>query len=290
MNDDKEQGTLYLCATPIGNLSDITERVIETLRSADIIAAEDTRNSMKLLNHFKIKVPLTSYHEYNKYDKAGELIEKMKSGLNVALITDAGTPGISDPGEVLADMCHKEGIRVTSLPGPCALITALTMSGMSARRFVFEGFLPSGKKDRKELLSELADETRTVIVYEAPHRLKKTLSELHEALGERNIALCRELTKKFEEVMRMSLSEAEEYYEQHDPKGEYVLVIEGKSRALIEKERAESFRGTDIRAHMAEYEAQGFDRKEAMKKVAADRGITKREVYRELLEDTGSEE
>nr|MCR5591000.1 16S rRNA (cytidine(1402)-2'-O)-methyltransferase [Lachnospiraceae bacterium] len=247
MNEYKEQGTLYLCATPIGNLSDITERVLETLKSADIIAAEDTRNSMKLLNRFGIKVPLTSYHEYNKYDKAEELIGKMKSGQNVALITDAGTPGISDPGEVIANMCHKEGIRVTSLPGPCALITALSMSGFPARRFVFEGFLPSEKKERREILNELADETRTIILYEAPHHLKKTIAELYEALGDRNIALCRELTKKFEEVRRMSLKEADEYYAGNEPKGEYVLILEGRSKAEIMEERAESFRKTDIK-------------------------------------------
>ena len=284
MENSNGQGTLYLCATPIGNLGDITQRVLETLRDVDIIAAEDTRNSIKLLNHFDIKVPLTSYHEYNKYDKANELIDKMRDGKNVALITDAGTPAISDPGEVLTDMCHKAGIRVTSLPGPCALITALTMSGINARRFVFEGFLPSDKKERRKVLEDLVNETRTIIIYEAPHHLKTTLSELYNKLGDRRCALCRELTKKFEETIRMPLSRLIGYYEDHEPKGEYVLVLEGKDKAKIEEEAEERWRDTDINEHMAIYESQGLDRKEAMKKVAADRGITKREVYGMLLD------
>ncbi len=285
MNNTTGPGTLYLCATPIGNLSDITERVIETLGSVDIIAAEDTRNSIKLLNHFEIKVPLTSYHEYNKYDKANELIEKMQNGKSVALITDAGTPAISDPGEVLVDMCHEAGIRVTSLPGPCALITALTMSGLSTRRFIFEGFLPSDKKERRRLLEELKDETRTVIIYEAPHHLKSTLSELYDHIGDRKIALCRELTKKFEETIRMCLSEAEEYYSEREPKGEYVVVIEGKPQSLIDEEKANDWKNTDINEHMAIYESRGMDRKEAMKMVASDRGVSKRDIYRQLLND-----
>ncbi len=275
---------LYLCATPIGNLSDISERVLDTLKSADIIAAEDTRNSIKLLNHFGIKVPLTSYHEYNKYDKANELIEKMRNGAKVALITDAGTPAISDPGEVITDMCHEAGIRVTSLPGPCALITALSMSGISARRFVFEGFLPHDNKERRRILKELKDETRTVIVYEAPHHLKATLKELLDELGPRKIALCRELTKKFEEVRRMNLSTAAEYYSDHEPKGEYVLVMEGRSLSSLKEERENDFRRMDILEHMAMYEDQGIEHKEAMKKVAADRGVSKRDIYQMLLE------
>ena len=275
---------LYLCATPIGNLSDISERVLDTLKSADIIAAEDTRNSIKLLNHFGIKVPLTSDHEYNKYDKANELIEKMRNGAKVALITDAGTPAISDPGEVITDMCHEAGIRVTSLPGPCALITALSMSGISARRFVFEGFLPHDNKERRRILKELKDETRTVIVYEAPHHLKATLKELLDELGPRKIALCRELTKKFEEVRRMNLSTAAEYYSDHEPKGEYVLVMEGRSLSSLKEERENDFRRMDILEHMAMYEDQGIEHKEAMKKVAADRGVSKRDIYQMLLE------
>ena len=285
MNEGFEQGTLYLCATPIGNLSDISERVIDTLKSVDIIAAEDTRNSIKLLNHYGIKVPLTSYHEHNKYDKANELIDRMREGKNVALITDAGTPAISDPGEVIADMCHKAGIKVTSLPGACALVTALSVSGMPSRRFVFEGFLPAEKKDRKRILEEISRETRTIILYEAPHHLKSTLSELYDTLGDRNLALCRELTKKFEQTIRMRISEAIKYYEEHEPKGEYVLVIEGGSQSLADEQKAEAWRQKDIREHMAIYESTGLDRKEAMKKVAADRGMSKRDVYRQLLDE-----
>lgn len=283
MEDTRKQGMLYLCATPIGNLSDITERVVETLRSVDLIAAEDTRNSIRLLNHYNIKVPLTSYHEYNKYDKAKELIDKMKSGLSVALITDAGTPSISDPGEVLTDMCHEDGIRVTSLPGPCAVVTALSLSGLSSRRFVFEGFLPQDKKSRREVYGDLINETRTIILYEAPHHLKGTLAELHDVLGDRRIAICRELTKKFEEVKRMRLYEAIEYYNDKEPKGEYVLILEGRSREEIKEEREMEWSRTDIKEHMAIYEAQGLDRKEAMKKVAADRGVSKRDIYKELI-------
>ena len=283
MEENKNQGMLYLCATPIGNLSDITERVLETLRSVDLIAAEDTRNSIRLLNHFDIKVPLTSYHEYNKYDKAKELVDKMKSGQSVALVTDAGTPSISDPGEVLTDMCHEEGIRVTSLPGPCALVTALSLSGIASRRFVFEGFLPSDKKSRREVYGDLINETRTIILYEAPHHLKNTLAELYENLGDRMIAICRELTKKFEEVKRMRLYEAIGYYYENEPKGEYVLILEGKPRKTIKEEKEREWSRMDINEHMAMYEAQGYDRMEAMKKVAADRGVSKRDIYKELI-------
>lgn len=283
MEDTRKQGMLYLCATPIGNLSDITERVLETLRSVDLIAAEDTRNSIRLLNHYEIKVPLTSYHEYNKYDKAKELIDKMKNGMSVALVTDAGTPSISDPGEVLTNMCHEEGIRVTSLPGPCAVVTALSLSGLCSRRFVFEGFLPPDKKSRREVFDELTNETRTIILYEAPHHLKSTLAELYDELGDRKIAICRELTKKFEEVKRMRLYEATEYYNEHEPKGEFVLILEGRSREEIIEERKGEWSRTDINEHMAIYEAQGYDRKEAMKKVASDRGVSKREIYKELI-------
>lgn len=283
MEDTRKQGMLYLCATPIGNMSDITERVLETLRSVDLIAAEDTRNSIRLLNRYDIKVPLTSYHEYNKYDKAKELIDKMKSGLSVALITDAGTPSISDPGEVLTDMCHEDGIRVTSLPGACALVTALSLSGLSSRRFVFEGFLPQDKKSRREVYGDLINETRTIILYEAPHHLKGTLSELYDELGDRRIAICRELTKKFEEVKRMRLYEAIEYYNEKEPKGEYVLILEGRAREEIKEEREMEWSRMDIKEHMAIYEEQGLGRKEAMKKVAADRGVSKREIYKELI-------
>ncbi|MGN1160448.1 MAG: 16S rRNA (cytidine(1402)-2'-O)-methyltransferase [Lachnospiraceae bacterium] len=276
-------GTLYLCATPIGNLSDMTFRVLETLQQVDLIAAEDTRNSLKLLNHFEIHTPMTSYHEYNKVEKAYTLIRKLQEGQDIALITDAGTPGISDPGEVLVAMCMKEGIRVTSLPGPAACITALTMSGLPTRRFCFEGFLPSDNKDKKDVLKDLQEESRTIIIYEAPHHLKKTLKELLEVLGDRRISICRELTKKFETVVATTLEAALTMYEAEEPRGEYVLVIEGKSFDEQKKELEESYQELPIEEHMKRYEDQGMDRKEAMKQVAKDRGITKREVYGYLL-------
>lgn len=277
-------GTLYLCATPIGNLGDMTRRVLETLAEVDLIAAEDTRNSVKLLNHFGIKTSMTSYHEYNKVEKAQTLIQKMKDGLNVALITDAGMPGISDPGEVLVRMCQGEGVPVTSLPGATACITALTLSGLSTRRFCFEGFLPSDKKERAEILEELARETRTMILYEAPHHLARTLRELYGALGDRKLTLCRELTKKFETVMPLTLGGALAFFEGEEPRGEYVLVIEGKSLEEKRRERQEEFLRLTIEEHMAQYEAAGVERKEAMKMVAKERGVSKREIYQELLD------
>ena len=279
------QGKLFLCATPIGNLDDMTFRVLETLRNVDLIAAEDTRNSIKLLNHFDIHTEMTSYHEYNKYDKAKWLIEKMMEGTNVALITDAGTPAISDPGEVLVAECHKAGIIVTSLPGPAACITALTLSGLSSRRFCFEGFLPPSddKKSRKRILEDLKDESRTMIVYEAPHHLKAALSDLYETLGNRRISICRELTKKFEEVMPTSIEEAISFYEKNEPRGEYVLVIEGKSLKEQDEEKRLSWQEMSIEDHMQYYEDSGVPHKEAMKKVAADRGVGKREIYQALL-------
>lgn len=278
-------GTLYLCATPIGNLQDMTERVLLTLKEVDLIAAEDTRNSIRLLNHFEIRTPMTSYHEYNKVEKAHYLVDQLLTGKNIALITDAGTPAISDPGEVLVAECQKAGVPVTSLPGCCACITALTLSGLPTRRFCFEGFLPTDKKEKAFVLEELARETRTMILYEAPHHLKRTLSELLETLGERRTTLCRELTKKFETVMPTTLEGAVAYYEENEPKGEYVLVIEGKSRKEIEEEQQKSWESMSIEEHMAFYEKQGIDRKSAMKKVAADRGVGKREIYQALLKD-----
>ena len=277
-------GTLYLCATPIGNLKDMTPRVLETLAAVDLIAAEDTRNSIKLLNHFHIKTSMTSYHEYNKVDKAQVLVQKMKEGQNVALITDAGTPAISDPGEVLVKLCQKEGITVTSLPGPAACITALTLSGLPTGRFCFEGFLPSEKRERGEILELLKGETRTMILYEAPHHLVRTLKELYEALGERKITICRELTKKFETVMPTTFEGALTFYEEKEPRGEYVLVIEGKSLQQRRKERQESFSGLSIEEHMRRYEEAGVERKEAMKAVARDRGVGKREIYQYMLD------
>ncbi len=276
-------GKLYLCATPIGNLNDMTPRVVETLQNVDLIAAEDTRNSMKLLNHFDIRTPMTSYHEFNKVDKAKVLVGMLHDGKDIALITDAGTPAISDPGEVLVQMCAQEGITVTSLPGCCACITALTLSGLSTRRFCFEAFLPSDKKERKQIFEELKGETRTIIIYEAPHRLVRTLEELSEALGDRRITLCRELTKKFETVIPTTLSKALSLYETEEPRGEYVLVLEGKSFAEKKQDEIADWEKLSIEEHMAVYEKQGITGKDAMKAVASDRGITKREVYAYLL-------
>ena len=269
-------GTLYLCATPIGNLEDMTFRAVRVLGEVDLIAAEDTRNSIKLLNHFDIHTPMTSYHEYNKYEKGRRLVEKLLDGKDIALITDAGTPGISDPGEELVRMCCEAGIRVTSLPGAAACITALTISGLPTRRFAFEAFLPSDKKEREAVLEELERETRTIILYEAPHRLQKTLQVLADRLGSRRVAVCRELTKKHETAFRAVLPEANE------PKGECVLVIEGRSRQEIEREKQEKWEEMSIEDHFQHYISQGLDRKEAMKRTAKDRGVQKREIYNYL--------
>lgn len=278
-------GKLYLCATPIGNLEDITLRVLRTLKEVDLIAAEDTRNSMKLLNYFEIKVPLTSYHEFNKIEKAYQLVKILREGKNIALITDAGTPGISDPGEDLVRICCEEGVEVVSLPGAAACITALTVSGLSTRRFAFEAFLPCDKKERGIIMDQLKKETRTIILYEAPHRLVHTLEELQQILGgERKISVCRELTKMHEQVLRHSVEEVIAYYQKQQPRGEYVLVIEGKSHEDIVKENREAWMMMDLEEHMAYYEAQGMGRKDAMKMVAKDRGVSKRDVYRELLD------
>ena len=275
-------GTLFLCATPIGNLGDMTPRVVETLNMVDVIAAEDTRNSIKLLNHFDIHTPMTSYHEYNKVEKAHQLVGQLAAGKNIALITDAGTPAISDPGEVLVRMCLEQGIPVTSLPGPAACITALTLSGLPTRRFCFEGFLPAEKKEKAAVLGELAQESRTMILYEAPHHLVRTLEELYQALGQRRITLCRELTKRFETVMPTTLEEALAYYRQQEPRGEYVLVIEGKSLEQKRREDIASWEDMSIEEHMQYYLDQGMDEKSAMKQVARDRGVGKREIYQYL--------
>ena len=276
-------GMLYLCATPIGNLGDMTPRVIETLRSVDLIAAEDTRHSIKLLNHFEINTSMTSYHEYNKVEKADYLVAQMRQGRDVALITDAGTPGISDPGEVLVAKCHEAGIPVTSLPGAAACITALTLSGLGTRRFCFEAFLPADKKEKAAILEELKEESRTIILYEAPHHLVRTLGELAKALGNRRLTLCRELTKKFETVLPTTIEDALAMYETQEPRGEYVLVIEGKSLARKKEERQESWQSMSIEDHMAYYKESGLDEKNAMKQVAKDRGVPKREIYQYLL-------
>lgn len=276
-------GTLYLCATPIGNLEDITFRVLRTLKEVDLIAAEDTRNSIKLLNHFEIKTPMTSYHEYNKIEKAYQLVAKLKEGQNIALITDAGTPGISDPGEDIVRICYEEGVPVTSLPGPAACITALTMSGRPTRRFVFEAFLPKDKKERAAVLEELKNETRTIILYEAPHHLVKTVTELMNVLGDRELTVCRELTKKHEEKMQTTFSALLAYSKDNEPRGEYVLIICGRSREELKREEQASWDSMSIKEHMAHYEGQGIDRKEAMKQVAKDRGVSKRDIYNALL-------
>lgn len=276
-------GMLYLCATPIGNLGDMTPRVIETLNSVDLIAAEDTRNSLKLLNHFDIRTSMTSYHEYNKIEKADYLVEQLLQGKNVALISDAGTPAISDPGEVLVQKCREAGITITSLPGPAACITALTLSGLSTRRFCFEGFLPPDKKEKDQILSELKEESRTILIYEAPHHLARTLRELYEALGDRKITLCRELTKKFETVLPTTIGEAVSRYETEEPRGEYVLVVEGKSLRQKKEERQAAWQSMTVDEHMALYMAEGMEEKAAMKQVAKDRGVSKREIYQYLL-------
>ncbi len=276
-------GTLYLCATPIGNLEDITYRVLRTLKEVDLIAAEDTRNSIKLLNHFEISTPMTSYHEYNKFDKGRTLVEKLLEGRNIALITDAGTPAISDPGEELVKMAHAAGITVTSLPGACACVTALTLSGLPTRRFAFEAFLPADKKERKQILDSLVNETRTMIIYEAPHHLLKTLNDLLNTLGDRRITVCRELTKKHETVFLTTLVEAIEHYTANEPKGECVLVIEGKTFTEIAQNSIDEWNKLPLEEHMQLYLDRGMDKKEAMKAVAKDRGVSKQDIYKQLL-------
>ena len=279
------EGKLYLCATPIGNLDDITFRVLETLKNVDVIAAEDTRHTIKLLNHFDIKTPMTSYHEFNKIDKARVLVEDLKAGKNIALVSDAGTPGISDPGEELVKFCQEAGIEVTSLPGPAACITALTMSGLSTRRFCFEGFLPMDKKEREVVLERLKKETRTTIFYEAPHRLDKTLKVIYDAIGNRRLNICKELTKRHEKNWLTTLEEAIAWYEENDARGEYVIVIEGLDPKVLEEERQASWESMSIEDHVALYESKGQTKKEAMKSVASDRGMTKREVYQYLIQN-----
>ena len=278
--EESKKGKLFLCATPIGNLEDMPVRAVRIMKEADIIAAEDTRNSVKLINHFEISTPMTSYHEFNKYDKARILVDKMIKGETVALITDAGTPGISDPGEELVKQCVEADIEVISIPGPAACINALIVSGLPTRRFVFEAFLPSDKKERAAVMAELEKETRTMIIYEAPHRLVKTLNELMLLLGEdRRIAVCKELTKKHETIFRSTMKEAVTYYSENEPKGEYVLVIEGLDRETLVKEKQEEWQKMTVEEHLMYYISQGIDKKEAMKMVAKDRGVSKRDIY-----------
>ena len=282
IREDKT-GMLYLCATPIGNLEDVTLRVLRILKEADVVAAEDTRQSIKLLNHYEIKTPLVSYHEHNKYEKTPVLVQRMLKGETIALVTDAGTPAISDPGEDLVRACYEAGIPVTSLPGPAACITALTLSGLSTRRFAFEAFLPADKKERKIILEELKNETRTIIIYEAPHRLVRTLEELREALGNRRMTLCRELTKKHETAFHTTIEALITFYTTEKPLGECVLVVEGKSHQEMKEEQQASWEKITIEDHMKIYEEKGYSRKEAMKLVANDRGVTKRDIYQYLI-------
>ena len=278
-------GKLYLCATPIGNLEDMTYRVVRTLKEVDLIGAEDTRNSIKLLNHFEIETPMQSYHEFNKYDKAKELVQMMLDGKDVALITDAGTPGISDPGEELVKECLENGIEVTSLPGASACVTAISMSGLSTQRFCFEAFLPKDKKKKENVLKQLQNETRTIIIYEAPHRLTKTLAELEKALGNRRVSVNRELTKKYEESFLTTLKEAREKYEAEEPRGEFVLVIEGKDQEALDQEERQKWEDMSLEDHMKIYLDEGLDKKAAMKKVAKDRGVSKRDIYNQLVQE-----
>lgn len=274
-----DYGILTLCATPIGNLEDITYRAVRLLTEADFIAAEDTRHTKKLLNHFDIHTKLISYHEHNKIEKGKVLLEKLKDGKNIVLVTDAGTPGISDPGEDLVKQALEEGITVTSAPGAVAGITALIISGQNTRRFIFEGFLPSNKKERQLVLESLKNETRTVILYEAPHRLIKTLEILAEALGDRGITVTKELTKRYETVLKTSLIKAVQYYKEEEPRGEYVLILQGKDLKDIEEEDKETWAQMSIESHMTIYLNKGMDEKSTMKQVAKDRGISKRDIY-----------
>lgn len=278
-------GTLYLCATPIGNLEDMTYRAVRILQEVDLIAAEDTRNSIKLLNHFDIHTPMTSYHEYNKYDKARVLVGYLSEGKNIAVITDAGTPGISDPGEELVRQCQEAGITVTSLPGACACVNALVISGLPTRRFCFEAFLPTDKKERAGILEELKTETRTIVLYEAPHRLVRTLRELQDTLGNRRLTICRELTKKHETVFRTTIEESIAYYTEQEPKGECVLVIEGVSIETLKAEERKQWDSMSIPEHVEYYISQGNDKKTAMKLAAADRGISKRDIYQAMINE-----
>lgn len=285
MDIETKSGILYLCATPIGNLEDITLRTLRILKEVDLIAAEDTRHSLKLLNHFGIKTPMTSYHEHNKMEKARYLVEQMLKGLSVALITDAGTPGISDPGEELVRQCYEAGVPLTALPGPAACITALITSGLETRRFCFEAFLPYDKKERERVFAKLGEETRTIVLYEAPHHLRKTLAELKQVLGAgRRLTVCRELTKRFEERLSLTLEEAVDYYGQNEPKGEFVLVIRGRNPRELEEEKQKEWETVSLEDHLQQYLDQGLSKKEAMKQMAKDRGVSKRDIYQRLID------
>ncbi len=275
-------GTLYLCATPIGNLEDITYRCVRTLNEVDLIAAEDTRRTLGLLNHLGIEKPLTSYYEHNKVEKGPYLVQKLLDNVNIALVSDAGTPGICDPGEDLVKLCIEAGIKVVPIPGPVAAVNALIGSGLSTIKFVFEGFISTNKKNRIELFERLKNETRTMIFYEAPHKLQATLNDMFKYWGDRKITLCHELTKIHEEYIRLTLSEAVSYYAETLPKGEFVLIVEGKSEDDIIKEEKEAWQDMSIREHFDLHIKNGIDEKEAMKLVAKERGIRKQDVYKEI--------
>ena len=277
-------GKLYLVGTPIGNLKDITLRALETLRECDVVAAEDTRQTLKLLNHFNIKKAMISYHKFNENDKSSEIIDLLLSGKNIALVTDAGMPGISDPGSVIIKRCIEGNIPFEIIPGATALITALVYSGIDTDKFVFRGFLPRENKDKKEVLEEIKGYRDTIIIYEAPHRLKNTLVFIKEILGDRNISICRELTKLHENIFRDTIKDAIEYYAEKQPRGEYVLVISGKSDEDIQKERKAKWENITIQEHILNYIKQGFTKKEAIKMTSKERGIPKSEVYKHSLD------
>lgn len=277
-------GAIYLVATPIGNLEDITIRALNTLRNADIIAAEDTRQTLKLLNHFEIKKPLISYHEHNQKESGEKLVAEALEGKNIALVTDAGTPGISDPGEGIVKLAIEQGVKIFLIPGAAALIYGLVVSGISTARFVFEGFLPTDKKGKKERLMNLKNEEKTIIFYEAPHKLIRTLQDMYDNFGDRKIAMCRELTKKYEEIIRCSLSEAIKMYNEKKPLGEYVIVMEGKSKSELEMEKQQEFDKLTIEEHIRNYINNGMDKKDAVKAVAKDRNMPKSEIYKHGLE------
>lgn len=277
-------GTLYLVATPIGNLEDITLRALRVLKEVDMIAAEDTRQTIKLLNHFDIKNPLVSYYEHNKIEKGKSLIKHLLEGKNVALVSDAGCPGISDPGEDLVRLAVEQGIPLTMIPGPAAVITGLVLSGLPAGRFSFEGFLPMNKRVRSDRLKSIKGDTRTLVFYEAPHKLVHTLKDLREAFGNRRVALARELTKKFEEIVRITVDEAIEKYSRESPKGEFVLILEGADEQQLEETRISGWLKISLKEHVDRYMHDGLDKKEAMKRAAEDRGLSKRDVYNSLLE------
>lgn len=276
-------GKLYLVPTPIGNLKDITLRALEVLQSVDIIAAEDTRQSLKLLNHFNIKKTLISYHQHNEQGKSVNLIEQLKEGKNIAIISDAGTPGISDPGSVIVQKCIEQNIKFEVLPGATAITTALVYSGLDTTKFIFRGFLPRENKERKPIIDDLLNRSETLIFYEAPHRLLSTLEFLYENIGNRNISMCRELTKMYEEIIRLTLEQAIEYYKEKSPRGEYVLVVEGKSQADIDKDEKAKWDTLTIEEHIEKYMAEGINKKDAMKLVAKDRGMAKSEIYKHSL-------